>query len=169
MRIACPFCSAAYDVPAPLLREPRMVRCAQCSREWLVGPVSGEPSRPAPKAAVGEPPAQNASGGTKIPPVETATIVAEPPPVTARPRAEPARATFYTPDPAMYRGSVIGPPITESDAPRSNAPVWIAWAASIAVLLLLAWAAYTWRSAVMEAWPPSQRLYAAVGLKSAAE
>jgi hypothetical protein len=40
----------------------------------------------------------------------------------------------------------------------------VAWAASVVLLLLLACAAYTWRSDVIRAWPPSVRMYAAFGL-----
>jgi hypothetical protein len=38
-------------------------------------------------------------------------------------------------------------------------------AISIAVLIALGWAAYAWRAEVMLAWPPSQRLFAALGLQ----
>ena len=50
-------------------------------------------------------------------------------------------------------------------APRSRG--WglaVAWAASVSLLLLLAAAAVHWRTDVMAAWPPSERLYAALGL-----
>jgi predicted Zn finger-like uncharacterized protein len=169
MRIACPFCSAAYDVPAPLLREPRMVRCAQCSREWLVGPISSEPARTQPKSPVAEPPVYG-SEATRTPPAATATVLTQPPTGAApRPAPDPRPASFYSPDPAMYRHADTELRLANSEARRPSAPVVVAWVASVAVLLLLAWAAYTWRSEVMDAWPPSQRLYAALGLKSTAE
>jgi hypothetical protein len=40
----------------------------------------------------------------------------------------------------------------------------LAWAASVLILVLLAWAAYGWRAEIMHAWPASERLYAALGL-----
>jgi hypothetical protein len=40
-----------------------------------------------------------------------------------------------------------------------------AWAATVAVLLLVASAAFTWRDQIVEAWPPSARAYAVFGLQ----
>lgn len=34
MRIVCPSCSAAYDVPEGRLRPGRVVRCTRCGKEW---------------------------------------------------------------------------------------------------------------------------------------
>src|SRR5690348_4321386 len=34
MRIACPNCSASYEVPAALLTKRRTVRCARCQQDW---------------------------------------------------------------------------------------------------------------------------------------
>ena len=34
MRIACPDCAAAYDVPDAMLSADREVRCARCGRNW---------------------------------------------------------------------------------------------------------------------------------------
>ena len=39
-----------------------------------------------------------------------------------------------------------------------------AWGLSVVVLIALGWAAVTWRTDVKQAWPPSTRLYAAIGL-----
>ena len=49
-------------------------------------------------------------------------------------------------------------------AMRPNVALRIAWAASIVAVLVLGWGAYAWRAAIMEAWPASIRLYAALGL-----
>jgi predicted Zn finger-like uncharacterized protein len=43
-----------------------------------------------------------------------------------------------------------------------------AWAASFTVLAMLVWGAYAWRSDVMRSWPPSIRLYDALGLTATA-
>ena len=41
MRIACPACNAAYDVPDAELRDDRVVRCARCGTDWApVVPVA---------------------------------------------------------------------------------------------------------------------------------
>ncbi len=34
MRIACPSCTAAYEVPASRMKPNRMVRCERCGNEW---------------------------------------------------------------------------------------------------------------------------------------
>ncbi len=38
------------------------------------------------------------------------------------------------------------------------------WAASILLLAALLWAGVAWRGNIMRAWPPSERLYTALGL-----
>lgn len=51
MRIACPACDAAYEVPDHLIGAGRRLRCAKCGHEWLVRPPEREePARPAPPA-----------------------------------------------------------------------------------------------------------------------
>jgi predicted Zn finger-like uncharacterized protein len=50
--------------------------------------------------------------------------------------------------------------------PRANriTALRVAWAGSVVVIVLLGWAAYAGRTPIMHAWPPSIRLYAALGL-----
>jgi predicted Zn finger-like uncharacterized protein len=48
--------------------------------------------------------------------------------------------------------------------PLGNAGLRAAWAASIVVLVLLGLGFVTWRGDLMRAWPPSTRLYDAIGL-----
>ncbi len=55
-------------------------------------------------------------------------------------------------------------PPARAPAMRPNVVLRIAWAASIVAVLVLGWGAYAWRAAIMEAWPASIRLYAALGL-----
>ena len=49
-------------------------------------------------------------------------------------------------------------------APQPSMHLRLAWAATIAVLAVGAAAAYTLRSDIVAAWPPSARAYAAFGL-----
>jgi len=53
MRITCPSCHAAYEVPASLLGPGgRKVRCARCAFEWLpdaMAAVPAPPEAPAPR------------------------------------------------------------------------------------------------------------------------
>lgn len=39
MKILCPECSSAYDIPIPLLGAGRRMRCANCGHIWLQTPV----------------------------------------------------------------------------------------------------------------------------------
>ena len=54
--------------------------------------------------------------------------------------------------------------LPQVEPPPAAATVWLGWIASIVLLAVLIWAGYTYRNDVMQAWPPSQRLYAAIGL-----
>jgi hypothetical protein len=48
--------------------------------------------------------------------------------------------------------------------PRANSWLRVAWVASFLVLVLAGWSAVVWRDDVMRVWPPSARVYGAVGL-----
>ena len=50
MRIECPGCSAAYDVPQEKLSPGRKVRCARCQTDWV--PLEAEPARKNEPAAI---------------------------------------------------------------------------------------------------------------------
>ena len=50
---------------------------------------------------------------------------------------------------------------------RSDTAPLIAWLASLVLLIALIAAAYAWRGSIMAAWPPSERLYAVLGLARA--
>jgi predicted Zn finger-like uncharacterized protein len=125
MRLVCPRCAAAYEVPPTLLGGRRAVRCARCGTEWVEhaeGP--------------GEPEAM--STGPAEAPVAAEARAAVPLGVSARPR------------PSASRNGAIA--------------LRLAWAASVLALAVGTWEAVAWRGGVMRAWPPSQRLYAALGL-----
>jgi predicted Zn finger-like uncharacterized protein len=51
MRIVCPSCSAAYEVPDSLVTPGRVVRCARCSEKWMPvdAPVDVAEPPPAPE------------------------------------------------------------------------------------------------------------------------
>jgi hypothetical protein len=51
--------------------------------------------------------------------------------------------------------------------PKAPVRLRLAWAGSVALLLLAAGAAYAWRGDIVTAWPPSTRAYAAFGLHPA--
>jgi predicted Zn finger-like uncharacterized protein len=43
MRIICPACETAYDVPESALAPGRLLRCARCRSEWAPMPTEQEP------------------------------------------------------------------------------------------------------------------------------
>ncbi|MFZ6761838.1 zinc-ribbon domain-containing protein [Pseudoroseomonas sp. WGS1072] len=53
MRIECPHCAAAYDVPDSALSPGREVRCARCAHDWA--PVPAPPPPPAPRRSATAP------------------------------------------------------------------------------------------------------------------
>jgi predicted Zn finger-like uncharacterized protein len=104
MRIACPICAAAYDVPDQMLQSGRKVRCGKCGHQW----VAALPAAPVPRQ--------------------------EPAPVAARPSPEPVPtippppaltpdATVAAPPRAAGPSPVPPPPITPAPAPTAPVPL----------------------------------------------
>jgi predicted Zn finger-like uncharacterized protein len=140
MLIECPKCEAGFDVPERLMRDrTRPLRCGQCGTVFATPePPAPEPEPLAPRAP--EPPAP-------------APMVEEPRPaptlVAEEPRPEPSAAAD-------------SPPEAANEA--SSRALRAAWVASVALVLGGGLAAIIKRDAVMEAWPPAARLFAALGL-----
>jgi predicted Zn finger-like uncharacterized protein len=142
MRIVCPECAAAYDVPDDMLVSSRSVRCARCGCQWSAVPATqDEADRIEPTNAMpGQP--------TLIDAIRDTSEAPGPPPPA--PVADPS-----------------DPPVPPRWMRWQRDPAFLAragWAASLVLLLGLAWAAYAWRASIMHAWPPSGRLYIAFGL-----
>lgn len=137
MRIVCPSCTAAYEVPDSLLPPGRAVRCARCGEEW----AALEPELAPATEAEAE--------------VEMEMEMAASPPSRPAWRDEP---------------ELVGPTAMERLAqspavlPSTTIALRAAWAASVGVLVLLFCAAYVWRSDIIRSWPPSVRVYDALGL-----
>lgn len=147
MRMVCPACSAAYEVPESLLTPGRTVRCARCGHQWAPVAAPEPDTSPPPPAPEPEAPPQPRWPDTEV--VEEAEL--EPLPEEA-PRQEPR----FT---AMDRLT-----LHQANAKTSPVPLRVAWIGTVLALLLLAAAAYVWRVELMHAWPPSQRLYNALGV-----
>ena len=192
MKIVCPSCDAAYEVPEKVATSRRKMRCARCATEWVPAdslrpaveeeaaaltdvPVAAAASQevtaehvpvPLPQEApmapaqalpedaepLHEPPEPEAAMELPL----TALVVVPPRPVTVRqepgPRAPEGHSTSFT-----QRGV----------PPSEKGPPLLAWGGSIAVLAAAVVAALVFRAPLMKAWPPSMRLYAAIGLTSA--
>jgi predicted Zn finger-like uncharacterized protein len=146
MLIVCPRCAARYEVADALIGPAgKSVRCAKCSHVWLARrEAASEDETP---LSWPEPPRARAS------------VEAIPPPPP--PREDPGLAAFSA---AQARP---GPVAVAEAAPGSLAAVAvIGWLATVAALGVGGWAAYAFRDAVIEAWPPSERVYLALGLRS---
>lgn len=155
MRIVCPECQAAYVVPDALIEPGKHVRCARCNAEWAPVPATAEtaavPLLRAP-VRVESPPALS-------PPAETrADLPPEPRPALQVPPHGSLRVTSAPP----ARRAV---PLPRPPARRTGATAaWVGWVLTVLVLAVLVWAAVTWRGTVMAGWPPSARVYGALGL-----
>ncbi|HJS87349.1 MAG TPA: zinc-ribbon domain-containing protein [Acetobacteraceae bacterium] len=77
-----------------------------------------------------------------------------------------AEASGGTQEPAEPRSPMPVAPVGAPPPPirGATAALLLAWGASLLVLALGAWGAVAWRGSVVHAWPPSQRLYGALGL-----
>jgi len=143
VQITCPSCDATYEVPGPLAAG-RIVQCARCSTRWTPVPAAVAPL-PAPPPVVAPVAA----------PVIKPTL-SELPPIQPRPGASLPREP-----PPVFRPASRAPAFR---APASRARVAVtAWVLSLALLGAAA-AAVVYREPIMQAWPPSQRAYAAIGL-----
>jgi predicted Zn finger-like uncharacterized protein len=147
MRVACPSCSAAYEVPDRLVATfPRRLRCARCAREWLAEAPEGATRPPAGPA----------------PAPEREPMVPPPP--------EPPPSLLDTS--AMREARVVtSEDFSEEDeaaqARKARRARWwlaAAWVASLALVAALAWELYAHRVGIVAAWPPAGRLYDAIGL-----
>ena len=166
MRIVCPSCRAAYEVPESLVAGGNAVRCAKCGRQWAPRPPAAAPEpppgpKPAPPPVAGTPPPS---------PLAPSPVRAELPPLaepTAPPpdlRTEPRLPTYRPRTIDSLDDGRLPPRDDEIALPPRRTGVVLAWLVSLAVLALLVWAAYAFRGTVIGAWPPSARLYAALGL-----
>ncbi len=139
MRIACPQCGAAYELPPERLPPGRTVRCARCAVQWTPNPTP--PPEPSP---------------TVDPTAET------PAPTIAPLFVEAAPPAIENPIPAVMAAQPPAP-AAPVPPPRRTA-LAAAWAATAVILALLAWLAVTRRADLIRAWPPSERAYAALNL-----
>lgn len=150
MRLECPTCQAAYDVPDSLVTAGRVVRCARCGNEWI--PVAAVPFEPAP------------------PPPPPVDLSPEPPPAVDNPVVDSPVVDSPVVEPTLApRPSAMDRLAAHPALPPPSTPLTLAWVASIALLVLVAGAVFTWRSQIVAVWPPSARGYAVLGLQPKTE
>jgi predicted Zn finger-like uncharacterized protein len=157
MRIACPGCNAMYDVPdAMLAGGTRTVRCARCSSEWKPQPVATEAPLPTEAADA------DISFDAPAPHDDASTADSD-----AGGPVDPNTGMRVRAMRAPARPPASLPAAAAPKAPRRGAMAIAiaAWAASLLVLAVAGGAAVSWRSQVIAAWPPSERVYAMIGLR----
>jgi predicted Zn finger-like uncharacterized protein len=175
MRLACPNCQATYDIPDALLGAGgRRLRCARCAADWVADPAA---ALDAPAASVVPPPVSPVAVGSLA---ERAMDAAAPAPGPSPAKPDPATVkndpipSIPGPSiPGATRASLVAGSRGEARPIAARPPVRrpgvavvaFAWVLSFAILGGAAAAAYVWRADVMAAWPQSQRLYAALGLR----
>jgi predicted Zn finger-like uncharacterized protein len=190
MRVSCPNCQTEYDVPdAALAGRTRKLRCAHCETQWVAGPLpeppAAEPPLPPPppvSAPPDPPPTEQWARPVASTPYKPATTSVTdnmrpfPEPAFANPYAPPPRPT--EPDPQEARNiadresfaallessrqaSAQEPEETETTSRKRRPSPWLI---SILVLLLIIGLIFIERTNIMAAWPPSIRLFQALGL-----
>jgi predicted Zn finger-like uncharacterized protein len=93
-----------------------------------------------------------------VAPLPPLTPMFEPPPAPEAPRPVVAPRKLAEP--------VAEPPLEPKLAgPRRPVALIAAWGASVVLLIVIAIGAYAARDGIMQAWPPSQRLYGALGFR----
>ncbi|MFC0410768.1 zinc-ribbon domain-containing protein [Roseomonas elaeocarpi] len=181
MRIICPRCEAAYEVPEMMLSSGlsagRTVRCARCGARWapLPPPAGARPEETeAPVPLVPDPvvpgqgtPAQETGPGTPdlAAPDLTAPDLAVPEAGTAV--ADPG--TPAAPDGAAGEEVRLLPPVAgprrDRLEPRRTRPaLLLGWIASLGVVAGLVAVLLLRHEAVAAAWPPALWLYRFLGL-----
>jgi len=149
MRIECPDCAAAYEVPDHLLARRKTVRCSRCGIEWDArsgASVDEKPPGPQPLQI-------DQAGGVEA---------AEPPPVETP--AQPPRPAKPM---GLGRPSVLAMQrLVQAAEPPPRRSIWpgVVWVISLVALAVLVWAAFNWRADIMQVWPPSRRVFALLGL-----
>ncbi len=164
MRIVCPNCAAAYDVPDQVLAgPPRAFRCARCAREWT---PNAQPL-PAGDAPVANPPVFDALvSDASMPPPRPVPVM----PLPNHPAPAQEGAFTMPPLPVDRPPSLaIGAPLVEggriAHAPRAGYVVGIVgWVLTVAILALALVLAVLRQPQIEALWPASQRLYAMLGL-----
>ena len=152
MRIVCPSCAARYEVSDSRISPGKAVKCAQCGTRWAPRPAVPTWAPPGLRSVPAAP-------EIPVPPAAEPPVVPSPVSPVVSPVVPPAI------EPASTEAKVvrIKPPL--APAPPSGSLARVGWLLTILFLAGLSYTAITRRTAVIEAWPPSERGYLALGLR----
>jgi hypothetical protein len=140
MHLSCPGCNTEYDVPeATLAKGVKNFRCVICARQWPAEFPSAPPPDDLPHA--------------EAPAAET-VVIAPPAPVADSDHKEILEQLVT----AARSNAQQEKTAAESQSSKK------AWLFSLLFLLIAAGYVLLGRETIMQAWPPSIRLYQALGL-----
>ena len=151
MILTCPQCATRYQADgAKFPAAGRNVRCAKCGHVWhQLGPAP----EPDPESEIVE---------QEAPPPPVPVSVPEPAGIAAQPRV-----AAFAPAPAITAVAE-----TEEDAPRRPATPWLGraavaagWIVLVGLILVIGWAAVSFRDSIATWLPQTSSLYAAAGLQ----
>lgn len=173
MRIVCPSCAAAYEVPVERLGPGRAVQCSACKAGWTPRPlltgtarVSGADGTPNVVtdaiADAGPNAGPNAGPDAVVGAKPDGGLGAVPPPPMALSVAPPAIDPDTKPVP---HPTVAARPASDLAYPRIAPVVLAGWLATVLIIGGALWMGFARRDGVMEAWPPSERVYKAFGYR----
>lgn len=158
MRIVCPLCSSAYEVPDAMLAGGRRLACVRCLNEWV--PELPEKERQ---------PADELTMPGLLPESEVPALAPLPPPrdVSAKPEID-APAGDETPP--LLRSeprfsAILADLRRERARPDRRLETILVLGASVLIMLGAFVGIYVYRQALMDIWPPSQRLFSALHLR----
>ena len=152
MRIDCPSCAAGYDVPDSKLAGRKTVRCVRCGHQWAPDPVPA----PADSPPAALPPAAPRPDSDR-PPSDGPPSDGSASDWPGSDRGDGSRSQIVA-DAGQPRLAPLATP------PRGRFGLRLAWAVSGLLVAMALAAAFVWRAEVARAWPPSLRVYAALGL-----
>jgi predicted Zn finger-like uncharacterized protein len=172
MHLTCPQCQTEYDVPeAALMGRARTLRCGDCGTKFTA-PALPEPALAATESSPEIPPQQDAAEGVVIQEkiveedIAAAADASFEPPAEAVEPAEPETETVppESAAPLAATRTMAAPPKSSAPPPPAPKPNR-ALGVSVLVVLLLIGIVLAEHRAIGHAWPPSLRLFNALGLR----
>jgi len=155
MILTCPECSTRYQAKdTAFLPSGRRVRCAKCGHSWHQDPPVAEAE------AETLPPPQ-----PEAPKPEPASEAASEPGPSSEPQArpQPASRAAYVP-PAEPGTEATAPVAARPNQMKEQLALAGGWIGLVVVVLVIGWAAVSYRKQVATLWPQSATFYSALGL-----
>jgi predicted Zn finger-like uncharacterized protein len=165
MRLSCPNCQTEYDVPdAALTGRSRTLRCATCMTQWKVPALAmyrEEPAAPEPEPEPKLEPKPEATAAAE--PVVQESVAPEPVGALDEAMVREAPESEKTPKPARVSLLKTSREVPAEAAPESSSQRGLR--ISVLLVLLIIVAVLVEHRPIGHFWPPSLRLFNALGLR----